>query len=318
MALTGVTKTVTQSAVAGAAPAPQKMILVKSASFHHQRGYGDRESVEISEQVPTSLVDAAFDRTRPLAVIAGRDALELTEVNVARATRRTLATLPHAPLRIVAGGADGAFFVRMPGFLGKVMADGRVASVAADPAIEALAYDDFDNHVIAVSATQLLAFDHELRLVARAPSVAEGRGRLTIHVDPLQRRLLALRAGDTSIHAVELGVDAHEPTKIVLRGARTPASFDVGPGGALYVSDGGRLREYDRDGSPRPDSALDGAEVGDILVLPRGIDNSLEAGAVGPAWRTLAAEDVNRLMAPQPDSPEVKPAALRPPAAQGS
>ena len=206
----------------------------------------------------------------------------------------------------------------MPGSLGKVMADGLVASVATDPTIEALAYDDENDHVIAVSATQLLTFDDELRLVARAPFVSEGRGRLTVHVDPLQRRLLVLRAGDASIRAVGLGVDAREPADIVLRGARKPAAFAVGPGGALYVSDGGRLREHDRFGSLRPDSALDGAEVGDILVLPRGIDNSLEAGVVGPAWRTLAAEDVNRLMTVQPDSREVKPATVPPPAAPGS
>jgi hypothetical protein len=313
MALTGVTKTVTQSAVAGAAP--KKMMLVKSASFHPERGYGDRESIDLSELVPTSLVDAAFDRIRPLVVIAGRDSLELSEINVARATRRALATLPLAPRRIVAGGSDGAFFVLMPGYLGKVRADGLVASVATDPTIEALAYDDDNHQLIAVSATQLLTFDDELTLVARAPFVAEGRGRLTVHVDPLQRRLLVLRAGDTSIRAVGLGVDAHESTDIVLRGARMPAAFAVGPGGALYVSDGGRLREHDRDGSPRPDSALDGAEAGDILVLPRGIDNSLEAGVVGPAWRTLAAEDVNRLMTAQPDSREVK---VPPPVAPGS
>ena len=255
------------SAVAGKRPA--KLSLVMSARFDSERGYGAPASADLSELIPAEVADIALDRIRPSAVVLDADGLELTEINIAQRTARSLARLPERAQRIVFGGDDGALFALMGDSLGRLEQDGTLHTVPVPAGVEAIGYDDASGCVIGAGAPGTWQFDKRLGLVARAEVPLRGDRRLTIQVDSARGRIMAMRSGDTTIRSIALVAGGSERVRdIALKDASQPVTFAIGPNDALLVNDGGRLREFGLDGVMNRAARLHDMAVGDVMDLP--------------------------------------------------
>jgi hypothetical protein len=289
-ALTGVSRS--DVGLAASANHPGKLALLMSARFDAEKGYGDPVGVDLSSLLRTDLVDVAIDRVRPTAVVASAHTSDITEIDLADRTSRTLTQLPAQPKRIVFGGHDGALFVLMDGRLGRLERDGKLYTIPAPPNLEALAFDDKNRHVVVTSDSDLFTFDEHLAFQSKIGVSLPGRGRLTIQINTTRSEVLAHREGDAVIQAIGLRSTISEgPRDIALKDTRHPVTFALGQNEAVLVNDSGQLREYGRGGTLNREARLNGMPVGDILTFPRNIDNAEDVGVHGPAWRNLLPDE---------------------------
>lgn len=161
---------------------------------------------------------------------------------------------------------------------------------------EAFAFDPSHGRLAVAGHGNLNFYDYNLNLLDSLKfTQLNGDGRLFIRFDPSSGDLFTMRRG---LPAVQRFANSSRGFKwasqATLQDARDPLSFDIGPGGFFFVSDGGVMRQYGRSGALANSSIFNGAPCGEILRFGRTFNNWDAERYPNPAWRDLAEPGLTR------------------------
>jgi hypothetical protein len=208
------------------------------------------------------------------------------------------ATVPR-PRQIVFGGPEQRLHVLAEGRIVSLDLNGsRVAEVAVDDSVAAIAYDTRENRVIAVAPGapgapgRLLRFDSRLEPVGASsiPPIPCAAG-LLVKDDPVTGAVWLACRGSSELTRLQPGTTGiMVPAQVTLESARPVESFAVASSGHLYVTDGRELRVYDSNGRRATQSPLDGQKAGPIVDVLRSFSNFDPARMRNPQYRNVLPE----------------------------
>lgn len=218
-------------------------------------------------------VDSLTGRSTPLATVAG--------------ARRLAYGGPEQRLfvlgsdRLIALGRDG----------------GRLAETPLKDPLSAIAFDGKADRLVGLTASRnrLVLLDDSLveRGTVDLPPLG-CRGSLTLKVDPATGEVVVHCDGSPVLTRIALGDGPLRVRPVALQGAVAPVGLTLDDEGHAFVSDGGKLVDYDPDGRRVETSPFAGLPGGTSLDVLRSFSNFDPRTMSDSRYRNVLPEDAFR------------------------
>jgi hypothetical protein len=202
------------------------------------------------------------------------------------------------PKKIVFGGREQRLHVLLPNHVMSLGLEGRQqARTHLDEPLADIAYDTKNNRLIGVSQRidKLYFFDSDLNPAGVASLPAFGwNGPVSMSVDPKSGVIWLHCDGSPRIARVvfEPQSSVPETTELMLQGASQPMGLTVDDQSHLFVSDGGRLAEYDGEGRTTEGSRFSGLRGGQSIDILRAFTNFDPRTMTDVRYRNVLPSDV--------------------------
>ncbi len=202
------------------------------------------------------------------------------------------------PKKIIFGGREQRLHVLLPNHVISLGLEGRQqARTHLDEPLADIAYDTKNNRLIGVSQRidKLYFFDSDLNPAGVASLPAFGwNGPVSMSVDPKSGVIWLHCDGSPRIARVvfEPQSSVPETAELMLQGASQPVGLTVDDRGHLFVSDAGRLAEYDGDGRSIERSRFSGLRGGQSIDILRAFTNFDPRTMTDVRYRNVLPSDV--------------------------
>jgi hypothetical protein len=206
----------------------------------------------------------------------------------------------NGPRKLVFGGREQKLFVVTADQLITLGRDGRQvdATPLKDP-LAAIAFDERADRLVGLTERRDRLVLYDENLVPRG-SVALPqlgcRGGLTMKVDPATGEIVVHCDGATTLTRLTIADDgsAVRARQVLLQGAAAPGGLTVDDQGHTFVSDGGRLADYDPDGRLVESSPFAGLPGGANVDVLRSFSNFDPKTMSDARFRNVLPEDAWR------------------------
>ena len=200
------------------------------------------------------------------------------------------------PKRIVFGGRQQNLYALLPQQLVYLDRDGvqRQTATLRTP-LDAIAFDDRKQRLVGVSreARRIFYFDTDLNPMGDSALPAiPGNGRLSLSVNPTDGTIW-LRC-DGSVSLLRLRSDSLEAMEVKLEDARDSVGLYADERGHVFITEDGRLAEFDTEGRRVLRSPFVGQAAGALLQMLRPFSNFDPEMMSGPAFHNVLPEDARR------------------------
>ena len=215
-------------------------------------------------------------RTKHPYLIEGQNAIY--EIDALTGHSTLFATVRN-PKKIVFGGREQRLHVLLPNSVISLGLSGRTkARTNLEEPLAEIAYDTRNNRLVGVSQQidKLYFFDSDLN-PAGAISLPAFRWNapVSMSINPKSGVIWLHCDGSPKVVRVVFKPGSRTPeiTELMLQGARQPIGLTIDDQGHLFVSDGGRLAEYDRNGRSIVRSRFGGLRAGQTIDILRSFTN---------------------------------------------
>lgn len=237
------------------------------------------------------VVDIALHPAEPLAAVVSR-AGEVWTLNLADGTWLKLpsATAAH---RVCWRGLGMQLFVAQKRSVAALDGEGQLlGSLATAGAIEAMSYDVRNDRLIVAcggaraALRHLLAVTPALKVIGEVPLPAlPGKGRLALSVNSRDATLVLNRQGSSEVATLRwLASGALVSGRLALASGADTSALQVSGLGRIYLSEGGKVASFDKDGVRIAGSPFDGLRAGPLLKVARSCNTLDESISRLPAW----------------------------------
>lgn len=220
--------------------------------------------------------------------------LHVTDLHTGEAT-----ALPDAPTglkQVVAGRKGGLYGTDGTSVFHLAEGDGTIITQITLPDIDALAYDDAADEVLALSSVKRAVYrlHHSLDgqpAVMPVPGSVPMSNVSDIVADPIEPgRVWFITSAHDSIYGLFANGPAIDLDIIDLPAVQSPTALEVDERGRLYVTCNGIVIVLSRLGGWHVDNAaaMHGKPVGDGFTIGRSRRNDDPQDFVGPQWRNVA------------------------------
>ncbi len=209
--------------------------------------------------------------------------------------------LPIAPLKIEMGGNDRQLFVLQSRILTRLSRTGKYeTAVALRQPLVAIRWNAKMGQLQGLAADgTLYLYDINLKMVGVTQLPAAPTSPLTglpvrVHLadDPLTGDLWMLCDGSVfAYHAQFRGNVVASISRVSLTGAVSPMALDLDEAGALFISDAGKIKAYDKTGRPLEGNPFAGMPGGNMLHIVRSFNNYDPTVHGTPAWYNVLPEN---------------------------
>ena len=202
------------------------------------------------------------------------------------------------PKRIVFGGPDQNLYALLPRHLVCLDRNGAQRQIALlRTPLDAIAFDESKKRLVGVSreARQLFFFDTDLNPMGSdaLPSIP-GDGFLRLSVNPVDGTIWLRGDGSVSLFRLRSDREKLEAMEVKLDAARDSVGLYTDERGHVFVSEDGRLAEFDSDGRRVTRSPFIGQPAGAILQMLRPFSNFDPETMSGRSFRNVLPEDALR------------------------
>jgi hypothetical protein len=208
-----------------------------------------------------------------------------------------LATVSRAE-KLVYGGREQRLFVLTADRLVALGRDGsRLNAVPLRDPLAAIAFDEHGDRLVGLTQAQdrLELFDENLAPLGTVPVPPLGcRDRVAMKVDPSTGQVVVHCDGATTLTRLTIAADGSSvrAAQVQLQGAVAPVGLAVDDEGHTFVSDGGKLADYDPSGRLVASSPFAGMPGGTSLDVLRSFSNFDPKTMSDRRYRDVLPEDV--------------------------
>jgi hypothetical protein len=232
--------------------------------------------------------ELTLDPTAPFATVVAKGSGEVWTLGLADDDWNRVDAVTGAH-RIVYAGRRQHLLVASGNSLTAYDADGKqVAGRDIGSAVEAMSYDSANDRLIVACNGKLLSLDpRALRVGASidAPQVP-GVGRLSLSVNRGDQGITVTREDSAEVAIVRWQADGRTTTRWSrIASNATRYSAHVDHRGCMFVSEGGKIVTYDRNGERRSRSVFDGLRAGPLLKVARSNDPLDRTRSQRKGWR---------------------------------
>jgi hypothetical protein len=235
--------------------------------------------------------------TKHVYLTAGSDTVWQVDSLTGRST--PFATVSR-PEKLVYGGREERLFVLAADRLVALGRDGSLLNTTplGEP-LAAIAFDERADRLVGLTGGQnrLELFDENLAPLGSVAVPPLGcRSRLTMRIDASTGQIVVHCDGATVLTRLTISADRStvRVAQVPLQGAVAPVGLAVDDQGHAFVSDGGRITDYDPNGRPVTSSPFAGMPGGTNLDVLRSFDNFDAKTMSDRRFRDVLPEDAPR------------------------